>query len=77
MNYDQLMDWGRRNGAGTQVLMARRLNTTQVTISRWRREGVPRYRQYELHVLSGGELPITEEKEHEQQETRTTETEGA
>lgn len=58
MDYQDLREWGKEAGYPTQVALARLLETTQPTIARWRRGGIPRYRQFEISLRSGGQLQV-------------------
>lgn len=50
MTYEQVL-----SRYGTQIALAKALGITQPTISAWGRTVPPRY-QYQLEVISGGEL---------------------
>lgn len=53
MSVDEVIRYFGNNASAA----ARALNTTPHNIYRWRREGqVPRGRQYELHLKTGGAL---------------------
>lgn len=55
---DQLRRWGRRNGARTWQALAALIKVDRVTLSRWRKSGIPEARLESLRAEFPGVLTI-------------------
>lgn len=51
MTFDQVIEF-----YGSQANLARAIGCTRQNIARWRHDGVPLVRQYQIEEITGGEL---------------------